>query len=199
MIFNQTEQSCSRHFQWHNPPTFYKEANQELTIVPQGESDCIRSFNSTIADSASFLFTAVSGDFTIQAKLTCELPGKFDAGALMIRENEQQWAKICIEKCADGGLSIVSVVTKEWSDDTNNEVLTQASAFLRITRKGDMIGMHYSLDGKCWRFVRKFGVNWADTLQIGVAAQAPKQAGCQVQVQMLQLQRQPVMDFRSGE
>ncbi|MGR5063742.1 DUF1349 domain-containing protein [Photobacterium sp. DNB22_13_2] len=135
--------------QWHNPPLCFEQSTDQMMIEPHGEADCIRSFESTIADSASFLFTPVSGDFTFQAKLNCELVGLFDAGALMIRESAERWAKICIEKCADGNLAIVSVVTDGWSDDTNNEVLESAEAFLRITRKGNMIGLHYSLDAKC--------------------------------------------------
>ncbi|MGF1735113.1 DUF1349 domain-containing protein [Photobacterium satsumensis] len=186
-------------FQWHNPPLRFDFSSNQIMIEPHGETDCIRSFESTIADSASFLFTPISGDFTFQAKINCELVGLFDAGALMVRESTESWAKICIEKCADGRVSIVSVVTDGWSDDTNNEVLESTEAFLRITRKGNMIGMHYSLDGKYWRFVRKFGLPWSEQLQVGVAAQAPRQAGCRVHIEQMKLSAKPVSNFRNGE
>lgn len=105
--------------------------------------------------------------------MNCELKGKYDAGALMIRRDESQWAKLCIEKCADEGVSIVSVVTNLWSDDTNNERLNSANCHLRIVRKGKIIAFHYSLDGQAWRFVRKFSIHWENKLQVGIAVQAP--------------------------
>ncbi|PSW09248.1 DUF1349 domain-containing protein [Photobacterium rosenbergii] len=194
-----SQQALFERFEWYNPPKRVEQTSDQLLIEPQGETDCIRSFESTIADSASFYFTRLSGDFTFQAKLDCQLVGLFDAGALMVRESAECWAKICIEKCADGGISIVSVVTDGWSDDTNNEVLQSPEAYLRITRKGNMIGLHYSLDGKQWRFVRKFGLPWSPQLQVGVAAQAPRQAGCKVSVEQMSISNQPVADFRNGE
>ena len=195
MTFNLS----AKKFQWLNPPLHVEQTPNQLLIEPYGETDCIRSFESTIADSASFLFTHLSGDFTFQAKLDCHLVGLFDAGALMVRESAERWAKICIEKCADGGISIVSVVTDGWSDDTNNEVLESPEAYLRITRKGNMIGMHYSLDGKLWRFIRKFGLPWKQQLQVGISAQAPRQLGCRVTVEQVEISTEAVANFRNGE
>lgn len=117
----------------------------------------------------------------------------------MIRHSETHWAKLCIEKCADGGVSIVSVVTNQWSDDTNNERLESEECYLRVIRKGDIIAFHYSLDGQLWRFVRKFGIEWGDELQVGFAAQAPFECGGEVIFKHISLGEAKVTNFRNGE
>jgi len=90
-------------------------------------------------------------------------------------------------------------VTNPWSDDSNSELLTSPECFLRLTRKGDVFGMHYSLDGTKWRFVRTFALELPPTVMVGIHAQAPFTHGCQVVFHSLTISPDPVADFRSGE
>ncbi|OLQ94290.1 hypothetical protein BIY21_00380 [Vibrio ponticus] len=192
------ENSIADDFKWLNPPKHYQLDENGITIRPFAQTDFIRSYNSTVVDNASFYFTQVEGDFCLQAEVHCLLVGKYDAGALMIRSDEEHWAKLCIERCADDGISIVSVVTNTWSDDTNNECLASAHCHLRVIRQGDLIAFHYSLDGKVWRFVRKFPINWRETLQVGVAAQAPFVDGAEIEFSHIQLGSNTISNFRDG-
>lgn len=70
---------------------------------------------------------------------------------------------------------------------------------MTIYYKGDVFGMHYSLDGKRWRFVRAFALEMPAQVLVGVHAQAPFGAGCRAEFEFLEIDPQPVGDFRSGE
>ncbi|WP_114766896.1 DUF1349 domain-containing protein [Vibrio rhodolitus] len=192
------ENSIADNFKWLNPPKHYQLNGSGIEITPFANTDFIRSYNSTIADNASFYFREIEGDFCLQAKLEGQLIGKYDAGALMIRIDEKHWAKLCIERCADDGISIVSVVTNTWSDDTNNERLDCANCYLRVIRQGDLIVFHYSLDGHIWRFVRKFPIDWSNSIQVGLAVQAPFEQGAVVEFSDVRLGPNRVVNFRDG-
>ena len=196
---NCIERQVGNGLQWLNEPEEWYFNNEGLYIRPDGKTDVFRKYNQTAKDSACFLFTEVEGDFTLLSKIWVESTAFADAGAITIRGDEKLWAKLCIEQSPVGELSIVSVVTNEWSDDANNELLQTSEAFLRITRKGNLIGMHYSVTGKTWRFVRTFALDWPLILQVGVQAQAPVREGCKVYVEELHVSKEVISDFRSGE
>ena len=116
-----------------------------------------------------------------------------------MRVSGEQWAKICVERSPVGEVSIVSVVTDPWSDDANNELLATPEAHLRISRQGELFGMHYSLDGRAWRFVRAFALAAPAEVRVGVHAQAPFGDGCRARFDHLEIDPRAVADFRSGE
>jgi hypothetical protein len=91
------------------------------------------------------------------------------------------------------------VVTDGSSDDANNELLPRPACQIRITRSGDVFGMHFSLDGRRWRFVRTFGLGMPPEVMVGVHAQAPFVGGARARFRRLELVRAAVADFRSGE
>ena len=91
------------------------------------------------------------------------------------------------------------MVTKEFSDDGNGELLEEAECYLRLTRKGNVFGMHYSLDGVTWRFVRMFSFELPEKIMVGIHAQAPFTAGCEVEFSSFTIVPGAVADFRSGE
>ncbi len=191
-------QRLSSRLAWLNPPAVWHCDGSELYIEPHGRTDAFRKYGCQPRDNACFLFTEVRADFSLVAHLNVESTAFGDAGAIAIRRDEHMWAKLCIERSPAGEISIVSVVTNGWSDDANNELLHEPNAWVRITRIGNLIGMHYRRDG-LWRFVRAFGLEWPATVMAGVQAQAPLQAGCKVRCRELTLSADVVRDFRSGE
>jgi uncharacterized protein len=184
---------------WLNEPPAWFFAADGLTIVPAAESDFFRPYQGNPKDNACLLSTKVTGDFTAITQARAHLVGFGDAAALTVRAHATQWAKLCLERSPIGDVSAVSVVTSPWSDDANNELLPGPECFLRITRKGDVFGMHYSLDGERWRFVRTFGIAMPETVMVGVHAQAPFVGGCRAMFTRLDLIPEAVADFRSGE
>ena len=186
-------------FAWLNEPTDWGFDPDGLTIVPEKETDFFRPFQGTPRDNAALLYAEVAGDFTAVTRASARLAGFGDAAVLTVRASEVQWAKLCLERSPIGDVSAVSVVTNPYSDDSNNELLHEPECFLRITRKGDVFGMHFSLDGRVWRFVRTFGMIMPRTIMVGIHAQAPFVGGCRARFASLEIRPEPVRDFRSGE
>ncbi|MEW6754193.1 MAG: DUF1349 domain-containing protein [Candidatus Latescibacterota bacterium] len=191
--------SLANGLRWLNEPPEWQFGVEGLRIVPAPRTDFFRPADGAAHDSAGLLHTTVNGDFTVRTHVRAELAGFGDAGALTVRAAPDQWAKICVERSPVGEVGIVSVVTDPWSDDANAELLAAPEAFLRITRKGSVFGLHYSLDGDRWRFVRAFTCRMPDGVLVGVHAQAPFQGGCRATFGLLEITPQPVPDFRSGE
>ena len=188
----------SNDLRWMNEPGIWRCTESGLYLEPDGKTDVFRKYGSPPKDNACFLFTQAIGDFSLIAHLRVESTAFGDAGAISIRCDERMWAKLCIERSPAGEIAIVSVVTSEWSDDANNELLRTPEAWLRITRTGNLIGMHYRREN-AWRFVRAFGLEWPAVVQVGIQAQAPMQAGCRVYCRELKLSQDVVTDFRSGQ
>ncbi len=191
--------SLANGLKWRSEPAAWNFTAEELFVEPDGKTDVFRKHGVPAKDTACFLYTEVSGDFSLTANLTMGGTAFGDAGAITIRRDEQMWAKLCVERSPAGETSIVSVVTNPWSDDANNELLGTPEAHLRITRIGSLVGMHYRASGDTWRFVRAFGLDWPSAVKVGFQAQAPVQAGCHVHCRQLILSKDVVRDFRSGK
>ena len=184
---------------WMNPPQRWSFDKQELRVVAEKGTDFFRPFDREPKDSACLLYRAVRGDFTAVTRVSVKLKGFGDAAAVTVRISEQVWAKLCLERSPIGELNAVSVVTNPWSDDSNGELIKEPECWLRLTRKGNLFGMHYSLNGSRWRFVRAFTVEMPREVLVGVHAQAPFEAGCEALFYSFDLSDQGVEDFRSGE
>ena len=183
---------------WVREPADWSFTERGLRVVPAEKTDFYRPYGGGGNDNAALLAKSVDGDFTIVTRAETQLVGFGDAAAVTVRAGEEQWAKLCLERSPAGETSAVSVVTDPWSDDANNE-LAPAALWLRITRKGNLFGMHYRTDGQRWRFVRTFAMEAPPSLLVGIHAQAPFVGGCRVTFTHLELSREPVADFRSGE
>ncbi|MEW6237990.1 MAG: DUF1349 domain-containing protein [Candidatus Omnitrophota bacterium] len=184
---------------WLYEPQEWKIDNDGLSIVPPMPSDFFRPYGGTPIDNGSLLYKEFTGDFTAIAHARAELVDFGDAAALTVRVSETQWAKLCLERSPIGETSIVTVVTNPWSDDCNGELVTSPECYLRLTRKGSLFVMHYSLDGIKWRFARMFMMEISAKVMVGIHAQAPFSFGCKVCFRSFSISPQTISDFRSGE
>ncbi len=135
----------------------------------------------SMLNGATLLGTPPAGDFQFSARVSVDFVSQYDAGVLMIWIDEQHWAKFCFEFSPDAEPMVVSVVTREFSDDANSFVIPDRSIWLRIARRGRVYAFHASTDGNFWRLVRAFTLG--DELgdhQIGFEVQAPTGDGCTV-------------------
>lgn len=184
---------------WLNEPEEWVFDDTGLKIAAKAESDFFRPYGGPAHDSACFLYRVTTGDFSMVTDVKAELFNFGDAAALTIRADETRWAKLCIERSPIGEVSLVSVVTDPWSDDNNNEIVSSPECHLRLTRKGHLFGMHYSLNGTNWRFVRAFGFELPEKIMVGIHVQAPSTPGCRAHFRSFTFSPQPVDDFRSGD
>lgn len=193
------KQQLANGLAWLREPLEWRFDEGKLLVVPEAETDFFRPYKGEPKDNASLLYLPVQGDFTAVTQVSAHLVAFGDAAALTVRASEAQWAKLCLERSPIGDSSVVSVVTHPWSDDANNELVPSPSCYLRVTRRGDVFGMHYSLDGRSWRFVRTFGMPLPETVMVGIHAQAPFEGGCHATFTRFELTGETVKDFRSGE
>jgi regulation of enolase protein 1 (concanavalin A-like superfamily) len=74
----------------------------------------------------------------------------FDAGVLFVHADDTTWAKLCLELSPQGQPMIVSVVTRDVSDDCNSHPLEGAESWLRVARLSSAFAFHVSRDGERW-------------------------------------------------
>ena len=148
--------------------------------------------------NAPALVGAVTGDFILSARVSVEFAATFDAGVLMLHADDRCWAKLCLERSPDGSPMVVSVVTREYSDDCNSVVVDGDELWLRIARLGAGYAFHTSSDARRWKLVRYFGLP-APTASVGFEAQSPLGEGCTARFSDVSFERRRLSDLRSGD
>ena len=111
-------------------------------------------------------------DFVLSAKVSVDFRSVWDAGGLALVADDSHWAKLCFELTNDHRPSVISVVTRDLSDDAGARPVSGKSAYLKIAKSGAVIFFYGSDDGRSWTIVRKFALP-AKRLQVGFLAQAP--------------------------
>ena len=99
-------------------------------------------------DNGPYLWRDVTGDFVARLHVRPTFAGRYDAGGILVRQDEGRWAKLCFESTNFGTTAAISVVTRGRSDDANGVDLTTPDVWLQICRAGDVVGMQYALDGE---------------------------------------------------
>jgi len=151
-----------------------------------------------IKDNGPYLWRDVTGDFVARAHVRPTFAGRYDAGGILVRQNEEQWAKLCYESTNFGTTAAISVVTRGLSDDANGVDLAVPDLWLQLCRAGDAFGMQYALDGKTWRKVRRFQLPLPRTVRVGLLAQSPGDAGTSVDFLSFSVESRTVADTRTG-
>jgi uncharacterized protein len=185
----------------HSPVTWNVDSDDQLTIQAGATTDW---FNDPAGaqrkdDAPSALFTSTDQEFILSARVRVAFASTFDAGALLARVSDDVWAKLCYEYSPQGQPMIVSVVTRDVSDDCNSSTLAEDSVFLRITRRQAILAFHYSLDGHLWQLVRYFTLGDAPQMSLGFSAQSPTGRGCVAAFSQIRYSSTAVSDLRSGE
>jgi len=169
-----------------------------VALTANAKTDFICKYKQYIRDEAAFYYTEKSGDFTFSAEVETIGSGNYDAAFLMVRESQNRWIKLAVELGVDGAYNVVSVITDQWSDDANGELIGNNKCFLRITRKNDFWGLHYSLNGSEWRFVRAFGLKLNENIMVGFGIQAPIGENCKGKISAMTLSENSIKNFRDG-
>jgi uncharacterized protein len=161
----------------------------QITALPQSDPPML---------NAARLLGEISGDLQLSARVQVAFAGTFDAGALLIWQDEHTWGKLCFEYSPDRDPMVVSVVTRTTSDDANGFIVQGDTVWLRISRLGQAIAFHASLDGQRWALIRHFGLALGETAKLGFVAQAPIGTGCNVTFDHIQFLPSRLADLRSG-
>jgi len=185
---------------WLNPARDWRveERSLELDAGPASDLFTDPAGGEPLANAPA-LVGAARGDFLLSARVHVEFASTFDAGVLLLRRDERNWAKLCFELSPQGEPTVVSVVTREVSDDCNSFTVEGAEVWLRIARLGDCFAFHASTDATFWRLVRYFALEGEDELSIGFLAQSPTGEGCRVRFDEIDYAERRLGDLRSGE
>jgi hypothetical protein len=148
--------------------------------------------------NAPALVGAAQGDFLLSALVQVEFASTFDAGVLLLRRDECNWAKLCFELSPQSEPTVVSVVTRGVSDDCNSFTVEGAEVCLRIARLGDCFAFHASTGDGFWRLVRYFALEGDGEVSIGFLAQSPTGEGCRARFDEISYAERRLGDLRSG-
>lgn len=166
---------------WVTEPVAWRvDADDSLTITAGGRTDWFvdPAGAAAIDNAPRTLFTPPDRTFLLSAKVRVAFAATFDAGVLLVYARDDLWAKLCFEYSPQRQPMVVSVVTRDVSDDCNGPVIDGPEVYLRVARTARAFVFHYSRDGVSWHLVRHFGLEAVDSVQVGVAAQSPTGQGC---------------------
>lgn len=186
---------------WLSPPADWSNANGVLTFdaVPRTDWFTDPAEAAPPVANAPALLGRFAGDFVFGARVQVEFRETFDAGVLVVHVGDGTWAKLCFERSPDREPMVVSVVTRNLSDDCNSLVVDGNSVWLRISRLDATFAFHSSTDGSRWRFVRHFALAAGETAAVGFLAQSPLGDGCHVSFEEISFESRRLGDLRSGE
>jgi regulation of enolase protein 1 (concanavalin A-like superfamily) len=150
-------------------------------------------------NAITLLGTPPAGDFQLSTRVTVDFRATFDAGVLLLRLDDRNWAKLCFEFSPDREPMVVSVVCRGVADDANAFVVAGGSVWLRVSRVGSAFAYHASEDGTRWRLVRHFALDGgAAGVHLGFEAQSPTGDGCAVRFDEVRFAATRLADLRDG-
>lgn len=185
-------------FQWMNEPDDYSNNNTILIINAKPETDFFNDPNTrTVTASAPFLFKEYTGDFVATALLKPDFKDMWNALSIMVHIDERNWIKFAFENSDATGKSIVSVVTRDVSDDANGVILNDEDMiWLKIARLKNNYALHWSLDGENYKMARLSAMPHSDEVKVGVEAQCPVGEGAKHEVVYFYVEEKSIDDLR---
>ena len=194
------------NFQWVNESKM-EDMGDILAIYAPRNTDY---FNSPIKEHGAFpapiataplLYMELTGDFVFRVEIKLDFKDTFDAGAILIYENENVWAKLAFEKSdrLNGLPAVVSVVTNRISDDCHGTDIVQGEIGFQVAHVDDCFAFHYTLNGKDYLMSRIFTLPVGKTIKIGLEAQAPKSDGGYRYFSNLSISKERVSNIREGK
>ncbi|MEX2442763.1 MAG: DUF1349 domain-containing protein [Alkalispirochaeta sp.] len=155
----------------------------------------------TVAD-APFWYRSEPGDFSLSATVRPAFASTFDAGALLAMIDDTHWVKLAFEFTDMGFPAVVSVVTREVSDDANGQKINAEMVRLRVSRRENLWALHWADVGTSaeapWRMLRYFRLGEpGDAVKVGLVTQCPTGTGSTAEFTDIAL-GDPPADMRGG-
>lgn len=185
---------------WENEPKEYSIDQKGLTIVAGEKTDLFRDPNVTYnTDNAPKLLFTPDSNFVLTVSIEHSFANKWDGGAIVLKQDSLNWVKFCFERDYTGAKRVVSVVTKNISDDCNSVKIKSNKVFYKVAKAGNVVTLYYSLSGKKWFLVRHFQIDISKTLHLGFLAQSPTGKNCAVKFQNITYSNKKIKDPYLGE
>jgi uncharacterized protein len=189
-----------RALYWENSPLGFSQGNDRITIVAGEKTDMFRDPNVTYnTDNAPKLLFEGDYNFVLTASIEHAFTNKWDGGAIVIREDSLHWIKFCFEKDYTGAKRVVSVVTRDISDDCNSEEINTNKVFYKVAKADNVITLYCSGDGRKWFLVRHLQFDTKKGFKLGFLAQSPTGSRCEVKFSDIDYKLVKIKDPYSGE
>ena len=192
-------------FQWLNESAVTVEDGRVcITATPKSDFFCN---NGAVSEegitpeslrNAPFLYREVAGDFVMRVKVSHAFRDTYDSASVMVMVDPDHWAKACFELTDFDTHAVVSVVTKNESDDANGCNIEGNEVWLQVTRVGQAFAFHYSLDGERFYMMRFFSLPAGPAVKAGLLAQAPQGEGGPRYYEELTIENRTVKNIRMG-
>lgn len=185
---------------WYNKPVSYSATGSTLTIMAGEKTDMFRDPNVTYnTDNAPKLLFQPASNFVLKTSIQHSFLNKWDGGAIVLIEDSLNWVKFCFEKDYTGAKRVVSVVTKDISDDCNSIEVSSNTIFYKLAKADNVITLYASKDGKKWLLVRHLQFNNKKPIKVGFLAQSPTGKNCKVTFSNIRYQEIKISDPYSGQ
>ena len=185
---------------WENAPSSFNVSGTTLKIVAGAKTDMFRDPNLTYnTDNAPKLLFKPDNDFVLIASIEHSFASKWDGGAIVLKKDSLNWIKFCFEKDYTGARRVVSVVTKNISDDCNSVEINSNKVFYKIAKADNVITLYYSVDGTKWFLVRHLQFDVAGDFYLGFLAQSPTGDRCEVNFSNISYEAKKIKDPYEGE
>lgn len=185
---------------WENKPLQFSIVSNGFDILAGEKTDMFRDPNVTYnTDNAPKLLFTADSNFVLTASIEHSFASKWDGGALVLKLDSLNWVKFCFEKDYTGARRVVSVVTKNISDDCNSVEVSGYKVFYKVAKADNVITLYYSLNGVKWLLVRHFQFDTNGPLQVGFLAQSPTGKKCLVKFRNIRYIKKKIKDPYLGE
>ncbi len=197
------EQSAKelRGLQWMYEPDSFAIKDHNLKVVAGKGTDFFNNpEDSTITATAPLLYKSISGDFVATALVKPDFSSMWNAVALMVHVDNNNWIKFAYENSDATGPSVVTVVTKDVSDDANGVIMIdQEELWLKLVRKGNSYSMLWSGDGNAYKMARLTTLPVVESVKIGLESQCPVGESATHEIKYFGIEERTVEDLRKGE
>lgn len=185
---------------WENKPEIFSLKANVLTITAGEKTDMFRDPNVTYnTDNAPKLLFKPDANFVLSTSIEHTFANKWDGGALVLKSDSLNWIKFCFEKDYTGAKRVVSVVTKNISDDCNSVEISGEKVYYKIAKADNVITLYYSLNGVKWFLIRHLQFDFKKDFEVGFLAQSPTGTKCEVKFSDIKYQAVKIKDPYLGE
>src|SRR5450432_751763 len=185
---------------WENSPKSFSVKGNQIVIVAGGKTDMFRDPNVAYnTDNAPKLLFEGDENFVFTASIEHAFANKWDGGAIVIKQDSLNWIKFCFEKDYTGAKRVVSVVTKNISDDCNSIEMNAKRVFYKVAKADNVITLYCSVDGLKWYLIRHLQFETRKGFKVGFLAQSPTGERCEVKFSNITYQVKKIKDPYAGE
>jgi regulation of enolase protein 1 (concanavalin A-like superfamily) len=193
-------QGIPHALRWENTPLTYSVQRNSLTVTADGKTDMFRDPNVTYnTDNAPKLLFRPDPDFVLTAAIHHTFDNKWDGGAIVLKSDSLNWIKFCFEKDYTGARRVVSVVTKNISDDCNSVEISADKVFYKLAKAGNVVTLYCSENGEKWLLVRHLQFDTKTGFEVGFLAQSPTGEHCTVKFTDITYKAVKIKDPYAGE